>query len=82
VTLSGGSRDELVLVEITLADVAAVRIGRRPHERIGGRPTLVVELRDGRTVSLVGFGTIGTLRELADRLWELTGAPPEPEPVG
>jgi hypothetical protein len=78
-TLSGGSRDELRLLEIALADVAGVRIGRRPHERIGGRPTLAVELRDGRTVSLVAFGTVGTLRELAERLWELTGTPAEPE---
>jgi hypothetical protein len=77
VTLSGGSRDELRLHEFALADVVGVRIGRRPHERIGGRSPVVVELRTGMVVSLVGFGQIGALRELAERLWRLTGTQPE-----
>lgn len=67
-TLIGGSRDELRLHEIPLAEVAAVRVGRRPQERIGGRQTLVVELSDGRVVAVVAFGGVGSLHELAESL--------------
>ena len=44
-----------------------VRIGRAQHERIGGRPALVVELADGRTVQISAPGP-GILAELADLL--------------
>ncbi len=78
-TLSGGSRVEPRLHEIPVDDVADVRIGRRPDERIGGRTTLVLELRDGRVVSVVGFSPVGAVHEVAERLWALIGdraAPP------
>lgn len=73
--LSGGSRDDPRRHELALADISQIRIGRRAEERIGGRPTVVVALRDGRVVAVVGFGPVGTLRELAERLCELTGVP-------
>ena len=48
----------------------SVRIGRAQHERIGGRPALVVELADGRTVPISAPGP-GLLAELADLLGAL-----------
>ncbi len=80
-TLSGGSREEVRLHEFALGDVVDVRIGRRPDERIGGRPTVRIELRAGTVVALVGFGQIGALTELAERLWQLTGTRPKPDLV-
>jgi hypothetical protein len=66
--LAGGSRREPVALEIPFAGLAAVRLGRRPEERLGGRATLVLALRDGRVVSIAGVATVGTLHELAERL--------------
>ena len=66
--LTGGSRHEPVAFEIPFADLRSVRIARGSHERLGGRSTLVLELRDGRVVSIAGVATVGVLPELADRL--------------
>lgn len=79
-TLSGGSRESPRTHEIGLADLADVRIGRRPSERIGGRTSVVLELRDGRVVSVVGFAPLGSLYELAERLGELMARRPQVEP--
>jgi hypothetical protein len=52
---------------IARKDLKAVRIGRAPHERIRGRPALIVELADGSSVALSALGP-GVLGELADLL--------------
>ena len=66
--LSGGSRDEPRTRTIALADVAAVRIARGAHERLTDRAALVIELRDGRRISVAGIDRPGSLHELAERL--------------
>jgi len=66
--LSGGSRDEPRTRTVALAEVAAVRIARGAHERLIDRAALVVELRDGRRISIAGIDRPGTLHELAERL--------------
>ena len=70
--LDGGSRDDRRTRDIGVAEIASIRIGREDVERIGGRAVLVVELRDGGTVSFTGFQTPGALHELAERLGTMT----------
>jgi len=79
IRLDGGSRDDRRLREIGADEIAAVRIGRGGDERIAGRAVLVLELRNGETITLVGFHQPGSLHELAERLWSITGTgPPRP----
>jgi len=66
--LVGGSRSEDRSRELKVADIASTRLGRSADERIGGRMTLVLELRDGGTIRIAGFERPGAIRELADRL--------------
>lgn len=71
--LVGGSRDEDRSRGLEVADIASTRLGRSADERIRGRLTLVLELRDGGTIRLAGFERPGALRELADRLQAAIG---------
>jgi len=66
--LSGGSRDEPLTRTFALAEIAAVRIARGASERLIDRAALVVELHDGRRISITGIDRPGTLHELAERL--------------
>jgi hypothetical protein len=75
--LTGGSRLDPTQHELPIAEIGAVRIGRRVQERLGGRTTLVLELADGRVFAIAGYSTLGPLHELAERLWSLTSPPPE-----
>jgi hypothetical protein len=71
--LAGGSRSEPTEREIAVAAIGLVRIGRLADDRLGGRATLVLELRDGGgVVRIAGFSPVGALHELAERLWALT----------
>jgi hypothetical protein len=54
--------------EIGYEDVAEVRIGRATADRIGGRPTLVVERRAGGPVRIASVAQAGIVSELAERL--------------
>jgi hypothetical protein len=65
--LLGGSLASLLIAR---EELRSVRIGRAQHERIGGRPALIVELADGRTVPISAPGP-GILAELADLLGAL-----------
>jgi hypothetical protein len=65
--LLGGS---LASLSIARDELRSVRIGRAQHERIGGRPALIVELADGRAVPISASGP-GILSELADLLGAL-----------
>lgn len=53
---------------IPFSDLAAVRVARRPEDRVAGRPVLVLERRTGSSVHVATLGHPGALHELADRL--------------
>jgi hypothetical protein len=76
--LDGGSRDDRRMRDIAATQIETVRIGRGDHERIAGRPVLVLELRSGEVVTLVGFHQPGSLHELAERLRTMASTEPEP----
>ena len=54
--------------ELAYAEVAHVRIDRRPKLRLAGRPTLVIESRAGDSFRVASLDGAGTLHELAERL--------------
>ena len=54
--------------ELSYDDVEDVRIDRRPKLRLAGRPTLVIESRDGDSLRIASFDGAGALHELAERL--------------
>jgi len=56
-------------------DIHGVRIGRRPNERIGGRPALVLDLAVGGPLRIAGVNGLGTISELAEQLVPLTARP-------
>jgi hypothetical protein len=66
--LVGGSREAERSRELELGDIASTRIGRAAADRIGGRPTLVLELRHGGSIRIAGFARLGALSELTERL--------------
>jgi hypothetical protein len=49
-------------------DIAGVRIGHQPGERLAGRPALVLELADGGPLRIGSVDGAGTVSELADEL--------------
>ena len=71
--LVGGVRDGERTREIELHDIASTRLGRTSAERIGGRLTLVLELRNAGAIRIAGFERPGALRELADQLQAAAG---------
>lgn len=67
VSLHGGSREAVRLLEIPLAELREVRLARRVRDRLRDRTTLLLELRDGRVVSVAALASLGAY-ELGDRL--------------
>jgi hypothetical protein len=63
----GEARPQIVR-DVGYEDVAEVRIGRVTGDRIGGRPTLVVERRAGGPVRIASVAQAGIVSELAERL--------------
>ena len=69
-----GGRGRLSAGSVAYLDVAAVRTGAL-GERIGGRPTLVLERRaEGRPLYVTSVGGPGSVAELLDRLGPLVAA--------
>ena len=68
ILLDGGSRETRARRDVAYADIATARIGRDGDERMNGRPAIVLELKDGATVSFAGFDRPGTLLELLHRV--------------
>ena len=66
--LVGGSRGAEESREVTVDEIASTRVGRTTADRLGGRPTLVLELRGGGMIRIAGFARLGALSELAERL--------------
>ena len=74
--LIGGSRDAEQVRELELREIVSTRLGRTAQERIGGRLTLVVELRTGGSMRIAGFERPGAILELADHLQIALGSLP------
>jgi len=67
VLLEGRDADRRVEVSVPYQELLEVRIGRRPEERLHGRPTLLVSRANGPQVQIEPFGA-GLLHEIADLL--------------
>jgi hypothetical protein len=53
-------------------EIAGVRIGRRPHERLRGRPSVVLDLVAGGLLRIGLVDSPGARGELADELTRLS----------
>jgi hypothetical protein len=54
--------------EIAYGDLALVRVGRAPTDRISGRPSLVLELHGGDSLAIASVSQPGVVGELAERI--------------
>lgn len=54
--------------EIPYGEIVGLHVGRSTAERIGERPSLVLDLAGGRSLRIGSVGAPGTLHELAERL--------------
>jgi hypothetical protein len=54
--------------EVPYASLCVVRVGRDASDRIQGRPSLVIERRNGERVTIASVAQSGVVGELADRL--------------
>ena len=71
-----GRRAEGEVVQVTLAftELAAVRVGRAPLERMNGRPSLILERHRGPPLHLSPLSDLGLVLELGEMLAELLAA--------
>jgi hypothetical protein len=54
--------------EVAYDDLALVRVGRAPTDRIAGRPSLVLELNGGGSLAIASVSQPGVVGELAERI--------------
>jgi hypothetical protein len=54
--------------DLPYEDLSDVHVTRQPEERLSGRPTLVLGVRDGRTLRIACIGVPGVLLELVEHL--------------
>ena len=54
-------------------DIAGVRVGHQPRDRLRGRPALVLDLATGGSLRIGSVDGVGTIGELADELTRLSG---------
>jgi hypothetical protein len=66
------------ITEIPYRMLERTRVATAPGERLGGRPTLVVERRGQEPIEIASVGGIGVVSELAEHLSRLL-APEAPE---
>ena len=53
---------------IRYADLAGLSLTRAPEDRLFGKLTLMLELREGEAVDIAGLNGFGTVRELEERI--------------
>jgi hypothetical protein len=53
---------------VPYAEIEGLHVGRLVPERIGGRPSIVLELVGGEALLIGSVAGLGTLHELAERL--------------
>ena len=69
--LDGMSGSEPAAREIAYESLSEIRIGRNGHDRLDGRPSLVLESRYREPVTIASVAQSGVISELAERLAEL-----------
>jgi hypothetical protein len=79
--LVGGRNGDTVVVDVAYDDLREVRVGRAAGERIGDRPTLVLDRRSRGAVRIAGVAQSGMVAELAERLARVILAHRSPSPV-
>lgn len=63
----GGGKGSVVK-DVAYEDVSEVRVGRTAQDRIGDRPTLILERRSGGRIRIASVVQPGIVAELAERL--------------
>ena len=71
---SGGTRRAPHIHHVAYEEIEAVHVGRGDPERLGGRPSLVLDLRAGGALRIGAFAGVGLLTELFERLSTITAA--------
>ncbi len=59
--------------KVLYAEVADIRMERRPERRLMGRPTLVVERRNDTHLRISTLSGVGMLNEIAERVSDACG---------
>jgi hypothetical protein len=67
-TLDGVSEGDREVVELAYRDLEAVRMAANRAERLGGRPTLLLDAKPRRRFRIAAVGGAGVMREVADTL--------------
>ena len=67
-TLDGFGDGAHEVAQVTFDDLLSVRMAAASDERLGGRPTLIIEVKPHRRFQIVAVGGLGALREVADAL--------------
>jgi hypothetical protein len=73
--LEGSNGDGAASRKLPYADVSRFRLARSGGERLQGRPTLLLELREGQVLKIAGVSQPGIVAELSDRLGVLAPDP-------
>jgi hypothetical protein len=66
--LDGMSGNDPATREIAYESLSDIRIGRNGHDRLDGRPSLVLESRSGEPVTIASVAQAGVISEIAERL--------------
>jgi hypothetical protein len=72
VRLDGSSSGQTASECLRYADITSVQLGRRPQERIGGRPVLTLCRRNGAPLRITSLTAIGSLLEVESRIRKRT----------
>jgi hypothetical protein len=75
VQLEGMAGSQPATFEIAYDELFEIRIGRAASERIDGRPSLVLALLTGDTLSIASVAQPGVIAEMAERLTALAPSP-------
>jgi hypothetical protein len=75
IKLDGRAGSEPSAHEIAYSSLVGVHIGRTGSERLGGRPTVVLERRSGPPIRVAGVTQSGLVTEIVERLAELRLGP-------
>jgi hypothetical protein len=68
VRLDGLAGSKQIALEVSYADLDAVRTGRTASDRLNGQPTLVLERRDAEPVVIAAVTQAGVVAELTEHL--------------